>query len=279
MILSIITINYNNAIGLEKTMRSVLSQTYTEFEYIVIDGGSDDGSVNVIKSFKDGFRNRLHWVSESDKGIYHAMNKGIRKAVGEYLEFLNSGDCLIDDKVVEKMVDELNTNGCPSIIYGNMLKCMPDGRILRDRSFAGGDITLQGMYHGCLNHSPAYIKRSLFDRYGLYDESLRICSDWKWYVSSIVLGEERPEYVDVDVTLFDMTGISETNKELLEAERSSLLQEMIPTGILTDYDKWYSSVDMIKRLKKYPLVFKVVRFLERCLFQIDKRKSKEIVKI
>lgn len=279
MTLSIITINYNNAIGLEKTMRSVLSQTYAEFEYVVIDGGSDDGSVNVIKSFEDSFGDRLHWVSESDKGIYNAMNKGIRKAVGDYLEFLNSGDCLIDDKVVEKMIDGLKTNGYPSIIYGNMLKSMPDGRALRDRSFAGADITLQGMYHGCLNHSPAYIKRSLFDRYGLYDESLRICSDWKWYITSIVLGEERPKYVNVDVTLFDMTGISETNKELLEAERISLLQEMIPTGILTDYDKWYSSVDMIKRLKKYPVVFKVVRFLERCLFQIDKRKGKEIVNI
>jgi glycosyltransferase involved in cell wall biosynthesis len=279
MILSIITINFNNAAGLEKTMRSVLSQTDTDFEYVVIDGGSNDGSVNVIKSLEASFGNRLHWVSEPDKGIYHAMNKGIRKSGGEYLEFLNSGDCLVDDKVVEKMVGELKGSGCPSIIYGNMLKSMSDGRILRDRCFAGDDITLQGMYHGCLNHSPAYIKRALFDKYGLYDESLRICSDWKWYVSSIVLGDERPVYVDLDVTLFDMTGISETNKELLESERTSLLKEMIPAGILTDYDKWYSSVDMVKRLQRYPVVFKIVRFLERCLFQIDKRQGKEVVKI
>lgn len=277
MILSIITINYNNAIGLEKTMQSVLSQTYTEFEYIVIDGGSDDGSVNVIKRLEGGFGNRLHWVSEPDKGIYNAMNKGIRLSGGDYLEFLNSGDCLVDEKVVGRMVDELKKRRCPSIIYGNMLKSMSDGRILRDRCFAGEDITLQGMYHGCLNHSPAYIKRSLFDKYGLYDESLRICSDWKWYLQSIVLGEERPVYVDLDVTLFDMTGISETNKDLLESERTSLLQDMIPRGILADYEKWYSSVDMIKRLIKHPLVFKIVRFMERCLFQIDKRKGKEIV--
>lgn len=279
MILSIITINYNNAAGLEKTMRSVLSQTYTDFEYVVIDGGSDDGSLNVIKSFEGGFGNRLHWVSEPDKGIYNAMNKGIGKSGGDYLEFLNSGDCLVDENVIGKMVDELSSSRYPSIIYGNMLKSMSDGRILRDRCFAGEDITLQGMYHGCLNHSPAYIKKSLFDKYGLYDESLRICSDWKWYVSSIVLGEERPVYVDMDVTLFDMTGISETNKDLLESERTSLLHEMIPAGILADYEKWYSSVDMINRLMKYPVVFKIVRFLERCLFQIDKRKSKIIVKI
>ena len=277
MILSIITINYNNAAGLEKTMQSVLCQTNDDFEYVVIDGGSNDGSPDVIKRFEKEFRTRLNWVSERDKGIYNAMNKGIRKAQGEYLEFLNSGDCLVDDQVVERMVDELKKRDYPSIIYGNMLKSMPGGKILRDRCFAGEEITLQGMYHGCLNHSPAYIKASLFEKYGLYDESFRICSDWKWYVSAIVLGEEKPEYVDTDVTLFDMTGISETNKDLLESERTALLKEMIPSGVLVDYDKWYSSVDMVKRLSKYPAVFKLVRFMERCLFQIEKRRDKEYV--
>ena len=277
MILSIITINYNNAAGLEKTMKSVLSQTNNDFEYVVIDGGSNDGSVDVIRRYEKEFGSRLNWVSERDKGIYDAMNKGIRKAQGEYLEFLNSGDCLVDDQVVERMVVELKKRDYPSILYGNMLKSLSDGKILRDRCFAGEEITLQGMYHGCLNHSPAYIKASLFEKYGLYDESLRICSDWKWYVSAIVLGEERPEYVDTDVTLFDMTGISETNKGLLDAERSALLKEMIPSGVLADYDKWYSSVNMVKRLTKYPAVFKLVRFMERCLFQIEKRRNKEFV--
>lgn len=277
MILSIITINYNNASGLEKTMQSVLSQTNDSFEYVVIDGGSNDGSADVIRRYEKEFGSRLTWVSERDKGIYNAMNKGIGKAQGEYLEFLNSGDCLVDDRVVEKMVNELEKRGFPSIIYGNMLKSMPDGKTLRDRCFAGSEITLQGMYHGCLNHSPAYIKAELFDKYGLYDESLRICSDWKWYVSSIVLGEEKPEYVDIDVSLFDMTGISETNKDLLESERSALLKEMIPSGILADYDKWYSSVNLVKRLSKYPAAFKLVRFMERCLFQFEKRRNKEFV--
>lgn len=277
MILSIITINYNNAAGLEKTMKSVLSQTNNDFEYVVIDGGSNDGSADIIRLYEKEFGSRLNWVSERDKGIYNAMNKGIRKAQGEYLEFLNSGDCLVADQVVERMVGELKKRDFPSILYGNMLKSLSDGKILRDRCFAGEEITLQGMYHGCLNHSPAYIKASLFEKYGLYDESLRICSDWKWYVSAIVLGEERPEYVDTDVTLFDMTGISETNKGLLDAERSALLKEMIPSGVLADYDKWYSSVNMVKRLSKYPAVFKLVRFMERCLFQIEKRRNKEFV--
>ena len=164
MILSIITINYNNAAGLEKTMKSVLSQTNNDFEYVVIDGGSNDGSVDVIRRYEKEFGSRLNWVSERDKGIYDAMNKGIRKAQGEYLEFLNSGDCLVDDQVVERMVGELKKRDYPSILYGNMLKSLSDGKILRDRCFAGEEITLQGMYHGCLNHSPAYIKASLFEK-------------------------------------------------------------------------------------------------------------------
>ena len=102
MILTIITINYNNAAGLEKTMQSVLTQTCGDFEYIVVDGGSKDGSTDVIKRFEKGFGGRLCWTSEPDNGIYNAMNKGIVKASGEYLEFLNSGDCLVDDNVVER---------------------------------------------------------------------------------------------------------------------------------------------------------------------------------
>jgi glycosyltransferase involved in cell wall biosynthesis len=278
MKLSIITINWNNAVGLEKTMRSVAAQTFKEFEYIVIDGASTDGSVEVIKSLESEFAH-LKWVSEPDAGIYNAMNKGLRMASGEYIQILNSADCLAGPEVTERMLEEVEKQGCPSILYGNMVKCFPDGRKMVDKCFAGQEITMLGMYTGTLNHDPAYIRRDLFEKYGYYDESLKIVSDWKWYLQALILGGETPQYVDLDVTLFDMTGISETNKDLLESERTSLLKEMIPAGILADYDKWYSSVDMVKRLKKYPMVHKMVRFVERCLFQIDKRKGKEVVKL
>ena len=270
MTLSIITINYNNAEGLEKTMQSVLFQTSREFEYIVVDGASSDSSIDIIKRFSDDFGDRLTWISEPDKGIYNAMNKGVRMASGKYLEFLNSGDCLVDKTVVGKMFCALEENGYPSILYGNMLKDMPGGRVVRDRCFKGEPITLFGMYHGCLNHSPAYIQRDLFEKYGLYDESLKICSDWKWYLSSIVLGEENPVYIDIDVTLFDMHGISETNKELLSTERELLLSQMIPEGILADYRSWFTDIGMIKRLKKVPIVYAMVRFIDRAVFKVGK---------
>ena len=278
MKLTIITINRNNASGLEKTMESVLSQTCKEYEYVVVDGASTDASVEVVKRFAGSFGGRLKWISEPDKGIYNAMNKGIRMAGGEYVQFLNSGDRLADRDVVSKMYKALEEKGNPSVLYGNMLKDLPDGRKRRDRSFAGKPITLKGMYRGSFNHSPAYIKRDLFDKYGEYDESLKIVSDWKWYLQSIVLGEEVPVYVNLDVTVFDMTGISETNLDLLDQERRDQLAVLIKPGILTDYDAWKTDWDVMERLRRYPVIYKLVHFMERVLFKLEKKKLREYIK-
>lgn len=274
VLLSIITINRNNAYGLEKTLKSVLSQTNNSFDYVIVDGASDDGSVDIIRHYESQFGGELKWISEPDKGIYNAMNKGVLMASGRYLQFLNSGDCLALSDVVSQMYKALEQNDYPSILYGNMLKDMPDGTILRDKCFAGRDISLLGFYTGTLNHSPALIKRSLFEKYGLYDENLKIVSDWKWYLQAIVLGEEKPCYVDLDVTLFDMHGISETNKELDKTERKKVLSELIPSTILADYDSWAFSIDQMKRLKRHPWAYKLVWFLERCLFKVEKAKRK-----
>ena len=271
MVFTIVTINRNNASGLRKTLQSVLDQTLTDFEYVVVDGASTDGSVDVIDNYSKLFGPRMKWISEPDKGIYNAMNKGIGMASGEYVEFLNSGDCLAGPDVVERMLTALEEMACPSILYGNMLKDMPDGKILKDRCFAGQNITFLGFYTGTLNHSPAYIRKDLFEKYGLYDESLKIVSDWKWYLQAIILGTEKPVYADIDVTLFDMTGISETNKDLDKTERKKVLEELIPQTVLSDYDQWAFPIAQIKRLKRHPWAYKLVWFLERCLFKIEKR--------
>lgn len=273
MKLSIITINRNNAAGLEKTMQSVATQIFKEFEYIVIDGASTDGSVEVVKKYEPQFA-CLKWISESDKGIYNAMNKGLHMASGDYIQILNSADCLASDDVTERMLSALDKAGKPSILYGNMVKCFPDGRKLVDRCFAGQEITMLGMFTGTLNHDPAYIRRELFEKYGYYDETLKIVSDWKWYLQAIILGGEKPQYVDMNVTLFDMTGISETNKELDKVERKQVLGQLFPKAILADYEKYAFPIDQVKRLQRYPWAYKMVWFLERCLFKLEKAKRK-----
>ncbi|MFA6778595.1 MAG: glycosyltransferase family 2 protein [Paludibacteraceae bacterium] len=276
MKLSIITINYNNREGLIKTMASVGGQTVDVFEYIVVDGASTDGSVDEIEKWKMQNKKdiRFRFVSEKDKGIYDAMNKGIGMATGEYVEFLNSGDCLYSDDVVERMLPFLSADQGVSIFYGNMMKRMPK-TILRDRSFNGAEITLLGMFTGTLNHSPAYIRRSLFDKYGGYDTSLKIVSDWKWYLKSIILGGEKVLYVDLDITLFDMNGISNTNRDLDRGERTLVLSEMFPPAVLKDYEQWAFPISQMKRLQRYGWAYRLVWFLERCLFQLDKRRQKD----
>lgn len=273
MKLSIITVNRNDASGLRHTIQSIISQEHTAFEYVIIDGASTDESIDVINTFVTALGNRLKWISEPDKGIYDAMNKGISMASGDYVQFLNSGDCLAGSDVTARMIQALKSTGHPSILYGNMVKEMPDGKRKRDVGFAGEEITLLSLFIGTLNHSPAYIRKELFEKYGPYDDSLKIASDWKWYLKAIILGGEKPVYADIDVTLFDMTGISETNKELARQERMKVLEECIPATILDDYKRWTPAIRQMRRIERYPWAKKLVWFLERCLFKWEKRKA------
>lgn len=271
---SILTINRNNAAGLEKTMRSVAAQTFKEFEYIVIDGASTDGSVEVIKGLESELAH-LKWLSEPDTGIYNAMNKAVRMASGEYVQILNSGDCLAAPDVTDRMLAELEKQGNPSMLYGNMVKCFTDGRRFVDKSFEGREITMLDMFTGTLNHDPAYIRRDLFEKYGYYDESLKIVSDWKWYLQAIIFGGEKPKYVGIDVTLFDMSGISETNKTLDRAERKQVLEQLLPKAVLADYERYAFPMEQIQRLQRHPWAYKLMWLMERCLFKIEKAKRKK----
>lgn len=273
MKLSIITINRNNAVGLEKTMRSVASQTFKEFEYLVIDGASTDNSVEVIKRHESEYAH-LNWVSEPDKGIYNAMNKGLHRASGDYIQILNSGDVLAEDNVVERMLSALKERNYPEILYGNMLKDFNDGRVVRDRGFAGSDPTMIGFIHGTLNHDPVYILRSLFDRFGYYREDLPITADWRWYVEAIPFGGIAPVYVDIDVTVFDMTGISETQVERRELERDEELKRILPVGVYKDYIMYSFPMEQYRRIKRYAVVYKLFYFVERVLFKMEKRRNK-----
>ena len=321
MKLSIITINYNNAEGLRKTLASVASQTYADIEHVIVDGGSTDESVEIIREYADneairleGYKairqessedndtvpnrpiaqspdcHEIHWISEPDKGIYNAMNKGIRMATGEYIQILNSGDILAADDVTERMMAalasyseqcerstgeaELQQSDLPTILYGNMIKEYPDGKRVVDRCQAK-DYTPESFYYfyrGTLNHDCAYIRRDLFEKYGLYNEEMKICSDWEWYVRAIVLGGERTVYTNIDVTVFDMTGISESNgknKDIILKERREYLESILPVAVLRDYDMFSLPIEQYRRLKKYHL-WGIVYFVERVLFKFEK---------
>lgn len=267
MKLSIITINFNNAAGLRKTIESVVSQTSKDFEYMVIDGGSTDGSIEIIKEFAEKI---TYWVSEPDKGIYHAMNKGIIQAKGEYCQFLNSGDWLASPQSTKQMLDHMPD--C-SILYGNMLKQMPDGKVFYNKQVPTS--SLLTFYTGTLNHSPAYIKRSLFEKYGLYDETLKIVSDWKFFLIAIGLNHESICYRDIDVTCFDMAGISNSNSNLEKTERRKVLEEVVPQQILADYDQYAIAMQQMKRINRFKITRHLVWFIDRVLFKLEKREMQK----
>jgi glycosyltransferase involved in cell wall biosynthesis len=270
MKLSIITINYNNAEGLRKTMESVLAQTYTEIEYIIVDGASTDGSVDVIRELAT--RPTIKWVSVKDTGIYNAMNKGIRMATSEYIQILNSGDILFDSNVTKRMIerlDQINSQGEENvgILYGNMIKVNTAGKVVGKSGYT--EYSLRQFYSSTLNHDCAYIRRDLFEEYGLYDENLKIVSDWKWYLQAIGLGRVKPEYVDIDMTIFDDGGISETNLALRNAERRKVLEEILPPAVLWDYDTHAFEMGQMKRLRRWKM-YGLVYLLERTLFKLEK---------
>lgn len=278
MSLSIITINYNNAQGLEKTLNSVLSQTNTQVEHVIVDGASIDNAVEVIQQYEKDATARgikVVWVSEKDKGIYNAMNKGIKMASGEYIQILNSGDCLASETVVNDMLVALKEKEYPEILYGNMLKTVDWKTYQRDNCGANSEYTPNSFlyfYNGTLNHDCAYIKRSLFEQFGYYNENMKICSDWEWYVRAIVLGNIPPIYVNIDVTIFDMNGVSESagkNKHIIQEERSEYLASAFPKAVINDYNKYAFVLLQYQRLKKYHL-WGLVRFIERVLFKLEK---------
>lgn len=299
MILSIITINYNNAEGLKKTLASVAAQTVTEFEHVVVDGASTDGSADIIREYAEKASYPVRWVSEPDKGIYNAMNKSLRMASGEYVQVLNSGDIYATDDVVARMVEALHQNNNPEFLYGNMIRRHPDGTI--DGKSGRVEYSLRNYYTSTMNHDCCWIKRTLFlgdeamrrkgDEggaigdmargrwgesrcYGLYDENLKIVSDWKWFLSAIGLGHVKPVYVDIDVTIFDLTGISERNLQLRNEERRKVLEELVPPAILADYDKHAFDMAQMDKLRQHRWAYKLVWTLERILNRIDNKNFK-----
>ena len=260
MKLSVITINYNNRDGLRKTIESVVNQTFKEFEYIVIDGGSTDGSVEVIKEYADRID---YWVSEPDKGIYNAMNKGIDVAQGEYCLFLNSGDFFFSNCVLEECIPYLDGTDVIS------------GRIQTDK----GDIwesakviTLSFFYRkkGLL-HPASFIKTQLLKKYH-YDENLKIVSDWKFFIQVLVFDGSSYKHIDVVVSIFDTDGISCSNKSLLDDEAELVLREHFAEQIScyyknnADFELYYEITE--SKFRKYIYTFNV--FLLRMMTMFKK---------
>lgn len=229
MKLSIITINYNNIEGLKKTFKSVFMQTYRNFEYIVIDGGSTDGSKEYIEEHSDKIN---YWVSEADRGVYHAMNKGIEVAKGEYVLFINSGDELYEKSTLEEVIPLLRGE---DIITGNLQFISATHEYL---GIGRAQVPFIEMYNDTIWHPSSFIKRKAFEETQLYDEKLKICSDWKWFLLAIFKYKKSYRKIEYTIAKFYLDGISASseNQGLIRKEREQTFIEYFN----------FSTVDFIK---------------------------------
>ena len=221
MKLSIITVNYNDAEGLERTIQSVVSQTFRDYEFIIIDGGSTDGSVDVIKKYESHIN---YWVSELDGGIYPGMNKGLRQAKGEYVNFMNGGDSYHSSEVLGNIF-ALDTSA--DIITGTH----SDNGL---RNVGEGGVTMLDLYKWAIDHQASFIRREVAMRHP-YDEKYRIVSDWKFFIEALIFDNCSFCYTDTIVVDVDMKGISNTNFDLDKQEREAVLKELFPERVLADY--------------------------------------------
>ncbi|MDO4931323.1 MAG: glycosyltransferase family 2 protein [Prevotellaceae bacterium] len=227
MKISIITICKNDLEGLRKTSESVNKQSLQDYEWIVIDGGSNDGTAEFLRNSSN---NIAFWCSEPDKGIYNAMNKGIAKAHGEYLLFLNSGDALHSVNTLQQAVDfGLNTD----IIYGDawFVKGRKSFKWIYD-----DDLTMKRLYDYSINHQSTFIRTSLLKGKG-YDESYKIAADWKKFVEW--MKEKRTfQHLPIIVSDYDTTGISTINEALSYKERDRFFSELYPEEVIDVLKDW-----------------------------------------
>ncbi|WP_080055445.1 glycosyltransferase family 2 protein [Spirosoma aerolatum] len=269
--LSIITINYNNAIGLKKTIESVISQTFTDYEFIIIDGASTDGSVDIIKKYVDKI---TFWASEEDSGIYNAMNKGISKSNTEYCLFLNSGDWLNED-ILGKVVCELTGE---EIIYFNTYLSYNTVKV--EQLNYPSQLTMRSFFKRTIGHQSTIIKRGLFTRNGYYKESYRIHADYEFWIRTIIIGNASCKYVNDTLSYYDMGGQSSIISDLSLQEIDLIINKYLPKRIVDDYEYWYTrerELEILLWYKRQKYIYIFLVFIYKIIKNINMFGSKLIL--
>ena len=193
MLFSVITVCFNSVNTIRNTFDSVLSQSCLDYEYIVIDGGSTDGTVEIIKEFEPKFDGRMHWISEKDNGIYDAMNKGVKLSKGEYLNFMNSDDTYASEALIKTKNEIENNKYQPGVYYG-ITRCVNSNKeeiniIRRNHQF---------LKYVTINHQACFVHKSIFELYGLFDLSYKICADYNFF---LLLYKNNVNFFSMDIII------------------------------------------------------------------------------
>jgi len=256
MKLSIITVNLNNLDGLKETVGSVINQDYKDVEYIIIDGDSTDGSKEFIEENKEKFQ---YTVIEKDKGVYDAMNKGIKVASGEYLFFLNSGDTFYSNTTLSTFFANKPTE---DIVYGNA--CIVYLNKARKIKKHQQEINLLTSLTETITHQAMFLKKELF-KDNLYNVEYKLISDWIFYFEQIILNNKTSKYIDVVIANFLTAGLS-SNAKLLEEERKKYFTNTFSENYYNLYKLMLTSHGKYNALKNQSVVKFLIRIKNKFKF-------------
>lgn len=270
--LTIITINYNNNVGLLKTIESIINQTWTDFEFIIIDGGSTDESLSTIKKY-DRYIN--YWVSEKDKGVYDAMNKGIQLAKGTFVNFMNSGDYYFSNTVLEEIHHKFKND--VGILYGDSFYFNEAGydRIEKTPS----KLTFSHFVNSGINHQASFIKRDLFFKHFMYNTEYKISSDWEFFIYVLCKKNESYEHLQKTICYYDFSGISAIpeNLHIYHRERDIIIKKHFSL-FYEDFVYYNTVIDRrirkVYRIKNNEILWSILKFfISVFIFILPKNKQ------
>lgn len=253
--LTIVTINKNNLNGLKETASSVIKQRNTDFEWIVVDGMSIDGSIEYIKSISSFID---LYIIENDSGIYHAMNKGVNLSSGKYLLFLNSGDVLVDGLFNDGLIDGLSKD----LEYGDCLIKTRTGFLTAKQPDV---LSFQSFYAGCICHQAAFVRRDLHIKYP-FDEKLKLASCRRFFLDIIVFGNASYHYLGRPIAVYDTGGMSSLHKDKLVEEQSKYITSYLPQMVLYDMERLRHYDIYAKNSNLFALIMRIHPFSGRRRF-------------
>jgi len=270
MKISVITVCRNAENVIEETMQSVLSQTYSDVEYIIVDGGSTDKTLSIIEKYRDKI---AFWVSEPDNGIYDAMNKGIKAATGDVLNFLNAGDVFYDSNVLKKVANTFIESN-PDVLYSEVIYFNPETNRIFHSKFH--DIDNMSVWYDCICHQGIFYRAKSFETCGNYRTDFKIHGDIEWFLRAIKRGLKF-KHLNYFTVKYREGGISSQKSflKLSNVEKKEILNMYYKNKFaLTLYGILFDSIykflrRYFKLFTKIPCIGKAIKGSFRLLFKLD----------
>lgn len=252
MKISLITITYNSSETLSDTIQSVLKQTYTDVEYIIVDGASKDNTVSIIKEYEPLFEGRIKWISEPDKGLYDAMNKGIRMATGDIVGILNSDDFYTSNDILQQVSEAFLQNSGTDAIYGDIHFVNPDNLNKCVRYYSSKIFKRSLMKLGFMPAHPSfYVRRECFEKYGLYKTDYKIAADFEFLLRVIYKERINTQYIPLDMVTMrtggaSTSGIASHKRIMKEHLRAFKENRIYSNPFLLSLRYFYKIIEILK---------------------------------